>query len=475
MVARKVEYRSESDDQGEMPVPAMSYWGIGTARALEFGRTESMNVRFLQALVLLRKAAAEANLQLGKFEVRIAKAISMAADEVLAGQLHDQFPVSLLQAGAQIFVCLNVDEVLANRAAETLGATIGQYDVVHPSAHVAFMQSPYDSFPLALRIALLKQKSEVEACLLDLERLLRRKALEFDKVVKPGRVHLQDALPVSLGQVFNSWGSSIGRCYKRLNDVTTLLSEIAPGCGEVGTGFGASREFAVLVVEKLSAFSGLKLRLAEDAIRAQQSMSDYVALSSVFKEIAVELQKICSDLCLMSSGPRAGLNEISLPTAFVEKSHLNPLGRAVPIVPEFGSMLCMQVLGNNLTLSVAAQTGQLEHNAMLPLIASNLLFSSDALVDALNLMTKRCIAGLSADSAHCQEKLAATNPELALLTAYFGQARAKQLEDEAHGKSISLRELIISRQLMTPEQYDRTINVKMLLTQSSTESAATRR
>ncbi len=463
---RKIEYRTEKDRHGEMPVPAGVYWGISTARAMEFARSESMHPRFLRSLVMVKKAAAEANIQLGRVEPRIARAVSLSAEEILSGQWQDQFPVSILQAGSQAAVCANIDEVLANRAGEVLGGQLGKYDIVHPIEHVSAGQTPYDIFPVALRLSLLDQKSELEACLLDLERLLRRKALELDKVIKPGRVHLQDSVPISLGQVFNSWGSSVGRSCKRLFDLTTSLSETSPGSGETGTGFGTVREFPALVVEKLIEISGTKLRLSDDPIRLNQSMSDYVALSSVLREIAIELMKISADLRLMSSGPAAGIAELKLPVVHMERTPFPNFDRAVPIVPEFTSMLCMQVLGNDVAVSAAARDGQLECNAMLPLIAHNLLGSLDALIDGINLLTRRCISGVTADASHCTQNVAATGVDALLLATAFGAEAARILTAEASERSVSIREIVLERQLMTVEQFERAMNVKTLLSSS---------
>lgn len=474
MASKKIEYRTEQDYLGQMPVPVMAYWGVRTARALEFGRSESMNTRFRDSLVMLRKAAVETNMQIGRVEARQGKAVSLAADEILTGQWHDQFPISILQAGSLGAVCANVDEVLANRAAEMLGGNIGDYQVVSTDNHVAAGQTPYDSFPTALRVALLAQKSDLEACLLDLERLLRRKALELDKVIKPGRVHLRDAMPVSLGQVFNSWGSSVGRCCKRLADITPVLAEASPGTGEVGTGYGTTREFSAMVVDKLSEISGFKLRLCDDPIRAHQSMSDFVSLSSILKEIAVELQKISSDLCLMSSGPSAGFGELELPPAQLEKTPFPGQDRAIPIVPEFASMLCLQVLGNDMAVCAAARTGQLEYNSMLPLIAHCLLASLDSLTDAINMLAKRCISGVNADASRCQQNVTATGVDKILLSGFLGAEQAKALESEAQERNISIRDLILERQLMTPDQIIKCMNVKTLLSPGSNESSRSR-
>lgn len=463
MPNKKVEYRTETDKHGDLPVPTSVYWGIRTARALEFARADVMPARFVRALVMVKKAAADANLRLRRVDARVARAVSLSAEEILAGQWTDQFPVSFLQAGGQAAVCVNVDEVLANRAGQVLGGQLGKYDVVHPVEHVAAGQTSYDVFPTALRLCLLDQKAELEACLLDLERLLRRKALELDKVIKPGRVHLQDSVPISLGQVFNSWGATMGRSYKRLVELTFTLSEVAPGTGETGTGSGTIRDFSALVVERLCEISGTKLRLSEDPIRFNQSMSDYVALSSVLREIAIELMKISADLRMMSSGPNAGLGELTLPAVQVEKTPFPGYERPVPIVPEFTSMLCMQVLGNDVIVSTAAREGQLECNAMLPLIAHSLIASLEALTDGMGLLAKRCISGVAADASRCKQNIAATKTEALLLAGAFGEDVARTLMVEAAEKSVSVREIVVERAMMTAEQFDSCMNVRSLL------------
>ena len=463
MAHKKIEYRIEKDGHGEMPVPVTAYWGIGTARALEFACNGELHPRFLQALAQVKKACAEANLQLGRVDAKIAKAVSLSAEEILSGQWHDQFPVSLLQAGSLFAVCTNIDEVLANRAGEVLGGQIGQFNQVKPAEHVSAGQTPYDTFPLALRLTLLSEKSELEACLLDLERLLRRKALALEKVIKPGRVHLQDALPLSLGQVFNSWGATVGRCYRRLLDVNSVLSEANPGAGEIGTGYGTASKFPALVVEKLTEISGVKLKLGDDAVRSNQSMSDYVALSSILKEIAIELLKISSDLRLMNSGPEAGFGEINLPTAHIYKTAVSLQDRSVPIVPEYTAMLCLQVTGYDLTICSAAREGQLECNAMLPLIAHSLLAALEALTGGIKLLSNRCISGVTADLSRCKHNLAVSGVERLLLSTVLGAEQASKIIAEAHELAISVRDLVLERQLMSAEQFEQCMNVKTLL------------
>jgi aspartate ammonia-lyase len=464
MATRKVEYRTEKDALGEMPVPALAYWGIRTARALEFERRQALHPKFLRAIVQVKKAAVEANLQIGRIDARVGRAVSLSTDEILGGQWLDQFPVPLFHPGSLLSVCANVNEVLANRAAEMLGGEPGSYEIVHPTHHVSAGQTAYDTFPTALRLTLLDYKSELEACLLDLERLLRRKAFELDKVVKPGRVHLQDSLPISLGQVFNAWGSSIGRSHRRLVELTAVLAEINPGSNELGTGFGTVRDFSTLVVEKLSELCGSKLRLSDDPIRYTQSMSDYVALSSVLKEIAIELMKISADLRLMSSGPGAGFSEVTLPAVCLEKSPFPSVDRTVPIVPEFTSMLCMQILGNDLAIMAAARDGQLECNAMLPLIAHNLISSFDALIDGINLLARKSISGLSANLDRCRAELDAVGIESLMLAKAFGEEAANNICAEAAARAVSVRDIVVERGLMTAEQFERNMDVRVFLT-----------
>jgi aspartate ammonia-lyase len=316
--------------------------------------------RLIHALALVKKSAAQVNMESGRLPEDVARNIGQAADEIMHNHWKDQFSVDPLLSGAA-GVDLNVSQVIADRAAELMGRPEGGVDATN---HVRLGQSPNDVFPTAMRLAILSSFKELEPVLLDLERLLRRKSLEFEKVVKTGRVHLQDSLPVSLGQEFNAFGSSIERSYRRMVEASHSLFEMNIGGLATGTGASGSIAFANRMVELLSHHSGLRLKPAEDHFRLSQSCSDFLEFSSSLRELAVELIKVANDLRLLGSGPKAGLYEISLPA--VEA----PEDAAVPVLTESVNMVAYKVIGNDTAVMLAAQAGQLELNAMTPLVVS---------------------------------------------------------------------------------------------------------
>ena len=315
MASKKADLRTERDSLGEMQIPAGAYWGIRTARNQEYYKVSGQrpHPKLIDGIILVKKASAGANGASGRSDSTTLHAIAQACDEVLNGQWRDQFIADPFQSGAGASLNANSNEVLANRAAELLGSTTGSYDRVHPEKHVNLGQSTNDVFPTAMRIAILSNLHDLEPVLLDLERLLRRKSLEFEKVVKIGRTHLQDTVPVTLGQEFNAYGSAVERCLRRIKDASGSLLELNIGATHAGTGYGTEPEHAQQVIEKLSQLTGLKFRPAEDLFRVTQSMADFTEFSSSLKEFAVELIRIANDLRLMASGPGSGLYEIKIP------------------------------------------------------------------------------------------------------------------------------------------------------------------
>ena len=464
---KKGEFRFEQDSLGEMQIPIGAYWGIRTARARDAFAINGLkpHPKIVDGTVLTKKAAALANGQIGILTAQVSRSIVQAADEVLNGQWRDQFVVDPYQVGGSFSHNANVNEVLANRAAEILGSSAGTYALVHPDNHVNLGQSANDVFPTAMRLAILLMLRELEPVLLDLERLLRRKSLEFDKVVKVGRTHLRDSAPITLGQEFNAYGSSVERSYRRIVEASHSLFELNIGGTSVGTGLNADPAYISLVVEKLSQLAGLQLKPAEDYFRLTQSMADFVEFSSGLKELAVELNKIANDIRLLNSGPRAGLGELALPPLLAEPAPTMPESlppRFNPALAECVSMVALQVIGNDLVVTLAAQSGQLEMNVMMPSIIHNILQSMELLKQVLLPFSQRCISGIVANAARCRELLETSGMVTSTLITEIGYEKAAAIARQSQETGRSIRDLLIEQDLVASEQLDRLLQFKSM-------------
>lgn len=410
MVNKKLDLRSEHDSLGEMQIPVGAYWGAQTARTKEHFAVSGLAThrKLIEALVLIKKAAAITNGELQSIETAASRAIAQTCDEIASGQWKDQFVADAFHWGAGESLNVNVNEVLANRGAEIVGGSVGTYDFLDPNTHVNFGHCNNDVYPSAMRIALLLSLKQLEPTLVDLERLLRRKSLEFNRVVKVGRTHLQDCSPVTLGQEFNAYGSSVERSVRRIKESSQNLLELNLGSAETGTGYGADPNLSKKMLERLSLTTGLRLRQAEDLFRVSQSMSDFLDFSSSLRGLAVDLIKICNDLKLLASGPGGGFAEITLPVVQAQPTALRPghwPNKNLPHLPECLLMACYQVLGNDYTTTLATQSGQLEANSMTPLIIHNLLQSLDLLRNAIHPFNQKCLAGVTANTNRCNELL----------------------------------------------------------------------
>src|SRR5438477_1183488 len=378
-----IQPRIERDSLGERELPADVYYGIQTARAIENFPISGWKPypALVTATIQIKKAAARANSALGSLHTRIATAIESAADEVLTGKLRDQFVVDPFQAGAGTSHNMNANEVLANRAIELLGGERGDYSIVHPNDHVNMAQSTNDVFPTAMRLAALEEVSELISALELLAEALQTKSTEFDKIVKSGRTHLQDAVPIRLGQEFGGYATAIRKNADRIARAAEELKEIGLGGTAAGTGLNASAGYRKRVIEELSRVTNQPLRATENYFEAMQSMSPFVALSSAVRTLATDVIRIANDLRLLSSGPNTGLAEVNLP-AVQPGSSIMP-GKVNPVIAEMTDMVCFQVMGNDLVVATAAQAGQLELNVMMPVISFNLSMSLTILTNAL--------------------------------------------------------------------------------------------
>jgi len=447
-----IQPRIERDSLGERELPADVYYGIQTARAIENFPISGWKPypSLVTATIQIKKAAARTNAALGALDSRIATAIETAADEILAGKLRDQFVVDPFQAGAGTSHNMNANEVLANRAIELLGGEKGDYSLVHPNDHVNMSQSTNDVVPTAMRLSALGEVDNLVITLDQLAAALQTKSREFDRIVKSGRTHLQDAVPLRLGQEFGAYATAIRKNADRIVRSAEELKEIGLGGTAVGTGLNAVPGYRRRVVEELSRISNQQLRATGDYFEAMQSMSPFVGLSSALRTAATDVLRITNDLRLLSSGPNTGLAEVSLP-AVQPGSSIMP-GKVNPVMPEMTAMVCFQVMGNDLVVASAAQAGQLELNVMMPVIAFNLLMSLSILTNALRVFRERCIEGIEANKErggwyveHSVALVTALNPRI-------GYARAAEIAKRAMSKGKTIRETIAEEGLLTPQE-----------------------
>ena len=455
MSGKRLEARIEYDAFGPIQIPANCYWGAQTARAKEhlFACGWKFHTKLLEAFILVKKAAALVNSDLGRFEPRIGTAIAQACDEIISGQWREQFIAEPLQSGTGAALNVNVNEVLANRAEELLGGNVGEYKIVDPNMHVNLGQSTNDVFPTAMRLALLTSLKEFEPAILDLERLLRRKALEFAKIVKPGRVHLRDSVPITLGQEFNAFGSTVERSLKHLKEASNCLFELNIGATHVGTGWDTHPSYQARMVEKLSNLSKMRLKAGEDLVRLSQSMSDFVQLSSAMRQLALELNKIANDLRLLNSGPTGGFAEIKLPPVLPTPSALLPDGlpeEVHPLLAESLNMVCFQIIGLDLANAFASQAGQLEINPMGSLILQNLLQSVDLLKQCVFTFNQKCLAGIVADSERCQQLLGLSGALFAAISEQIGLEDARALLKMHDDNPERLRKALLEGNVLSP-------------------------
>ena len=451
--------RIERDPLGELPVPADALYGIQTERARQnFPISHLLPLPpFVNAVVWIKRAAALTHKQSGRLDPKLADAIVRAADEVLAGEHRHQFVVDPYQAGAGTSHNMNCNEVLANRANELLGGKRGEYQPVHPNDHVNMAQSTNDVIPTAIRLAAL---SELPALLDAVGRLARAfltKGKAFDKILKSGRTHLQDATPIRLGQEFAAYGHTIERGADRVAHAADALRDLGIGGTAVGTGLNAEPAYPALMVKHLRAISGIELREGKDRVQLMQSMGDAAAFSGALRTYAMDLGKIASDLRLLASGPRTGLAEIVLPPV-QPGSSIMP-GKVNPSIAEMVNMVCYQVLGNDVTIATAAEAGQLELNVMMPVIAHNLLFTMRILTNAARVLAERCIEGIEADRAQCEHWLERSPALVTALAPRIGYAEAAKLAKEAVAKNVTVRQLVMEKGVLKGKDLEAVLDL----------------
>jgi len=448
--------RLEHDLLGEREVPIEAYYGIQTLRASEnfniTGLPISRYPRFVRSLAFIKKAAALANRDLGLLDPKIAAAIVQACDEIIAGPLHAEFIVDVIQGGAGTSTNMNANEVIANRALEILGYEKGRYDVVHPLNHVNMSQSTNDVYPTALRLTLSMKLDGLKAEMEHLQRSLAAKGVEFMDVIKMGRTQLQDAVPMALGQEFEAWGIMVGEDILRLTEAQSLIREINMGATAIGTGLNAHPDYAPLVTRYLREISGVPVVESQNLVEATQDAGGYVQLSGVLKRVAVKLSKICNDLRLLSSGPRAGLHEINLPP-MAPGSTIMP-GKVNPIIPEVVNQVAFEVIGNDVSVTMAAEAGQLELNVMEPVIAYNLFTSLDILGRACRTLAVRCVDGITANREACRRMVESSIGLVTALNPLIGYEKSTEIAGEALKSGRAVYDIVLEKGYLTKEQLD---------------------
>ncbi|WP_447728078.1 aspartate ammonia-lyase [Sphingomonas koreensis] len=445
--------RIEHDLIGAMEVPADAYYGVHTVRALAnfpiSGVPIHANRNLICALAAIKEAAAATNAELGLLDRERAGAIGAACQSIRAGSFHDQFVVDAIQGGAGTSTNMNANEVIANLALELTGRQRGDYAFIHPNEHVNMSQSTNDVYPTALKVAAYRSAEELLIAMAKLRECFGRKAVEFADIIKMGRTQLQDAVPMTLGQEFGTYAVMIGEDEQRLVEASALICEINLGGTAIGTGIASHPRYADLVCEELVRITGLPLSTSPDLIEATQDCGAFVQLSGVLKRIAVKLSKICNDLRLLSSGPRTGLGEINLP-AMQAGSSIMP-GKVNPVIPEVVNQIAFEVIGNDLTITMAAEAGQLQLNAFEPIIAHSLFKSISHLRNGCTVLAGRCVSGITANRAHLAESVKNSIGLVTALNPYIGYENATMIAREALATGRGVAELVLERGLLSAE------------------------
>lgn len=456
------QYRTEHDLLGNKEVPKDAYYGIQTLRAKEnfpiTGLRPHKNI--FRCLGAVKKAAAKANVELGLLNKEIGQAIIKASEEVQEGKFDDQFIVDAIQGGAGTSINMNVNEVIANRANEILGGEKGEYYRIHPNTHVNMAQSTNDAFPTAFRLAILTEAKKLLEQLNLLHKALLEKSKEFDDVVKVGRTHLQDAVPIRLGQEFGAYAKAISRDIDRITKALDPLHEINIGATAVGTGLNATYEYIDLAVKYIKEATGIPVRGVENLVDGTQNLDTIAAFSSTMKVLALTLSKMANDLRLMASGPRAGLYEINLP-AVQPGSSIMP-GKVNPVMAEVVNQVAFQVIGNDHTVSLAVEAGQFELNVMEPVAAFNLMQSIDVLKNVTKVFRERCIEGITANKDRCLNMVESHIGLITALNPHIGYEQSTSIAKEAKESGEKIPEIVARKGILTKEQLDTILDPKNL-------------
>jgi aspartate ammonia-lyase len=452
--------RRERDLLGERDVPASALYGIQTLRAMENFAISGVELRefptLIAAMAAVKEAAAEANRELGLLDSKIADALTRACHELREGKHHEHFRVDMIQGGAGTSTNMNANEVIANRALELIGHERGSYDVISPNSHVNLSQSTNDVYPTAVKLAMHASIDELRSAMGALAGAFLLKGEEFSRYLKMGRTQLQDAVPMTLGQEFSAFAHTILEDVERLGEAQALIREINMGATAIGTGINAPQGYAESVRRHLSAITGVPLITAPDLVEATADTGVFVQLSGVLKRCAVKLSKICNDLRLLSSGPRAGFGEINLPP-MQPGSSIMP-GKVNPVIPEVVNQVCFDIIGGDITVTMAAEAGQLQLNVFEPIIAYRLLRGMIILTRACQILRERCVAGITANPERMRQFVEHSIGIVTALVPVLGYERATEIAKEALESGRGVYDLVCDRGLMTRAELDRALN-----------------
>ncbi|KMQ70612.1 aspartate ammonia-lyase [Chryseobacterium koreense] len=458
-------FRNETDLLGTLQVPANAYYGVQTQRAIDnfkiSGQKLSSYSHFIAALGMVKKAAAKTNYELGLLEENLYHKIAETCDELIAGKLHDQFPIDMIQGGAGTSVNMNANEVIANRVLEKLGKEKGDYQFCSPNDHINLSQSTNDAYPTSIKIALLNMNLELVEKLKKIVLAFRTKGNEFAGVIKMGRTQLQDAVPMTLGQEFEAFAENLEEDISKLNANANLFVEINMGATAIGTGLNAPVGYATLCAKNLAQISGFPIISAKNLVEATPDTGSYVIYSSAMKRLAVKLSKICNDLRLLSSGPRAGLFEINLPP-MQPGSSIMP-GKVNPVIPEVVNQVCYKVIGNDLTVTFAAEAGQLQLNVMEPVLSHSIMESNIFLGNAIDTLREKCVNGITANKENCLNMVKHSIGIVTALNPYIGYKNSTAIAKEALETGKSVYDLVLEKGILSQEKLDHILDPENML------------
>lgn len=457
--------RREHDLLGERDLPEKAMYGIQTLRAMENFPISGIPIRtfpnLIKALAMVKKAAALANEELDLLDSEKCGAMCQACDEIIEGEHHHYFVVDVIQGGAGTSTNMNANEVIANRAMEILGHPYGSYDIIHPNNHVNLSQSTNDAYPTSMRVGLLFSLQLLVKAMEELKESFHHKSVEFSDVIKMGRTQLQDAIPMTLGQEFSAFSTMIDEDISRVSEAMELLKEINLGATAIGTGLNAPPQYANLVCQNLAEISGLDVKTAVNLVEATQDTGAYVQLSGVLKRVAVKLSKICNDLRLLSSGPRAGINEINLPP-MQPGSSIMP-GKVNPVIPEVVNQVAFEVVGHDMTVTMAAEAGQLQLNVMEPIIAFSLFSSINHLRQGCIVLSERTVKGITANRERSRDMVESSIGLVTALNPFIGYEKSSEVAKEALNTGRKVYDIVLEKGYLTRDQLDHILKPENML------------
>lgn len=457
--------RLEHDFLGELEIPADTYYGIQTCRALDNFNVSGLKIsnfpEFIRSLGMIKKAAAKANAKLGVLPQKLADAICAACDEIIAGEHLDQFPIDPIQGGAGTSTNMNANEVIANRALELLGHAKGEYEYCHPNNHVNCSQSTNDAYPSALRLALYNKIGKLIGDIEYVREGFAAKGDEFADIIKMGRTQLQDAVPMTLGMEFHAYANTLSEEISRLEEARKLALEINMGATAIGTGICSPKGYTKAVIEELREVSDVPVESSSNLVEATWDTGCYVQISGALKRAATKISKICNDLRLLSSGPRTGFNEINLPK-MQPGSSIMP-GKVNPVMPEMVNQVCFDIMGKDVTISIASEAGQLELNVMEPIMAFSLFNGINRLGRGLRALQDKCISGITANAERCRQLVEQSIGLVTALLPFIGYEQAAAIAKEALATDRNVLEIALERNLLDKEQAEKILSPENML------------